>query len=210
MQLLFTLSVGHYHLLSVLWNAFLAFLPCWVVFGLIKAIKGRHWGSLKRGEKTAFGLIFLFWLVVFPNTAYLFTMPRHLVGYCTDYDINWVCVEEAWITVFYFGYALVGVWTFLYALKAMSRLMERVFGAFWKRWLPNTLIPLTSFGVMLGLFPRLNSWDAVFRPLQVLADTVQTLANPYVMLDFGLFTALLFMVYYGFEWLISLIRASHD
>jgi len=204
------LSINDYNLYSFVLNVFLALLPCWIVFRLKKATKGHRWPTFKKGEKASFILIFLFWLAFFPNTAYLFTMPRHLVDYCTDYDLNRVCVEEAWMTTFFFGYAMVGVWTFVYALKAMSDLLGRVLGTIWRRRLPYALIPLTSLGVMLGLFARLNSWDVAFHPFKLLTDTAKTLANPYVMLDFGLFTALSFLVYYGSEWLISLIRPSHD
>ena len=40
------------------------------------------------------------------------------------------------------------------------------------------ILAMTSFGIYLGRFERLNSWDAVTRPLQVLAIALDPVRSP--------------------------------
>jgi len=176
------MQVNGYGLYFVLWNIFLALLPCWTVFFLAE------YEPLQK-NRLLFTLIFLFWLAMFPNTAYLFFMVRHLVDYCTDYDIFRVCQTGSWIALFFFVYALIGLPTFYYALSKMTKVVKR-------SWLPVVILPLTSIGLLFGLYERFNSWDIITRPVQLIETAVSFFTTPYLLTDFLAFTFVLFLIYY--------------
>ena len=168
MRYLFSISINKYNVLIIFWNIFLALIPCVVVFYTAKIIRNRKWGNFNVQDKIAFILIFLFWLIVLPNTAYLFLIVRHLVNYCHHYDKYRVCTEgTTWIVIFFFTYALIGLPTFYYALSRMSYVFNKVFNKLISLILPIVVIPLTTVGVMFGLFERFNSWDILIHPIQL-------------------------------------------
>ncbi len=176
----------------VVWNLFLALVPCVAVWFCRKAAGWKFW------------TLALIWLFFLPNAPYLFTLVRHLVDYCSDYDaLNRVCVTGSGPVFFFFGYAFLGVPLFYYALGAMTREVGRRFGAGWGRWFPVGIMPIVALGTLFGLVDRLNSWQIVTAPWVVLR-----VAFGYV-LEAGLFyqwaglTALLYLVYYS-------LKALHD
>ena len=188
------MEINSYSLLFVLWNIFLALLPCWAVYFLSEhAVGTRHGASLRHGF--LFTLIFLFWIFMLPNTAYLFLMVRHLVDYCVDYDIYRVCQTGSWMVMFFFTNALIGLPTFYYALSQMTKLLRR-------NWFPILIIPLTSIGLMLGLYERFNSWDILRRPITLIETTASYFQTPFLFNDFLVFTIALYLIYYitNFFW----------
>lgn len=177
------MMVNHYGLYWVVWNIFLALLPCWAVYFL-----SEHKALQK--SRVAFALIFLFWLAMFPNTAYLFFMVRHLVNYCSDYDLYRVCQTGTWVVLFFFTYALIGVPTFYYALSKMTALLK-------KSWLPGVVLPLTSIGLMFGLYNRFNSWDLLLRPEELMKELFSFFTTPILLTDMLAFTLVLFLIYHA-------------
>lgn len=174
--------VNHYGLYFVVWNVFLALLPCWAVY-FLSAFK-----SLRK-NRLIFALIFLFWLGMLPNTAYLFFMVRHLVDYCPEYDAYRVCLTGSWTVLFFFTYALIGLPTFYYSLNRMTEILKR-------KWLPLVMVPLTSVGLMFGLYNRYNSWDLLIRPRLLLDSTISYFVTPVLLTDLLAFTLALFLIYY--------------
>ena len=124
MEFISDLSINDYKMTMVVWNVYLALIPCFIAYFLGSFISKKKWGQLKLLEYAVFILFFIIWFFFFPNTAYLFTMPRHLVDYCGDYDKYRVCMENAWMPIFFFVYALIGVPTFYYSLNKMSEILK--------------------------------------------------------------------------------------
>lgn len=193
------MEMNNYHLIFVLWNIFLALLPCWAVYFLI-----RHKKLQK--NRLAFALIFLFWLAMLPNTAYLFFMVRHLVDYCGDYDKYRVCQTGSWTVIFFFTYALIGLPTFYYALSKMTGIVAKKWGSRIRRLFPLVIIPLTSIGVMFGLYERFNSWDIIKRPWSLLETTARYFDICYLTTDFLVFTFTLYLIYYVTDFFWKLKR----
>jgi len=183
------MEINGYYLIFVLWNIFLALLPCWAVYFLIQHRKFQR-------NRLIFGLVFLFWLAMLPNTAYLFLMVRHLVDYCADYDKYRVCQTGSWMVMFFFTYALIGLPTFYYALGKMTELVGKKWGTRVKRLFPLVVIPLTSIGLMFGLYERFNSWDILRRPWSLLETTAGYFDTCYLTTDFLVFTFALYLIYY--------------
>ena len=208
MNLIFGLNIHGYNILGIFWNLFLILIPCLTVYGMTGAARGRHWKTLEWAEKAAFTLLFLYWLFWFPNTAYQFMVPRHLADYCAHFDKNRVCDTGSWLVTFFFAYAVLGLPTFYYALNRMGRLLDRFFQAKHSNGLILITIPLTTLGVMLGLFERANSWDILLNPLALVQQTLNQLQEPDKLLFFGVFTASLYLIYYGIDAFIRLVTKS--
>lgn len=190
------IAVNRYPLVMVPWNVFLALIPCflaWKMGGMFKS----KWSALDLKDRLGFILIFLFWLFFLPNTVYLITMVRHLLDHCSDYDpLIRVCREEAWMEAFFFLYALIGVPTFIYALKKMSNLVGRLFNRLTATFFPIILIPITTLGLFFGLFDRLNSWDVVAHPIAIIRIGLGYFADFRLVWNFMFYTATLYLIYY--------------
>jgi uncharacterized membrane protein len=129
---------------SLLWNLFLAWLP--MVFAMLacehqKKDVSTSWRFL------AFGAA---WLVFFPNAPYIFTDIIHLTDF---YDHFWVDLMLILIN------ALTGLIVGFVSLYLMQSAVRRIGGEIIS-WLFIVAVALLSgFGISLGRFLRLNSWD---------------------------------------------------
>lgn len=185
------------------WNIILALVPCWIVYYAAKSIGKKKWKDLK-GEQVAFMAIFLIWLFIFPNTAYLFMIPRHLVNYCQDFDKYRACLDGgSWKVMFFVTYMLIGLPTFYYGLNKMERLFRSMCGKIYATFLPIIVIPLTSIAVMFGLYGRYNSWDVVFRPCELLRTVASYFTDMTMFVDLIGFTVSLYIIYYLTKYLLS-------
>lgn len=205
MNLFFGLNIHGYYVLAILWNLFLILIPCWTVYFLASSVGKKTWAKLASVDRVAFVFLFLFWLFWFPNTAYQFTIPRHLADYCANFDKNRVCDHGSWLVTFFFIYALTGLPTFYYALNRMEGLLAGVFSARLSKVFVLFMIPLTTLGVMLGLFERSNSWDVLTQPLFLAKIALGYLQNVDSLAFFAAFTASLYAIYYGFGAFIRLL-----
>jgi len=208
MNLIFGLNIHGYSVLGIFWNLFLILIPCLTVYGMTVAARGRTWKALGWAEKLAFITLFLYWLFWFPNTAYQFMVPRHLTDYCAQWDKNRVCDTGSWLVTFFFTYAALGLPAFYYALERMGRLLDGLFQAKLSKGLVLITVPLTTLGVMLGLFERANSWDVLFEPLALVRQTLSQLGEPDNLLFFGVFTVSLYLIYYGTDAFIRLVTSK--
>lgn len=195
------MQINRYGIIFIFWNIFLALLPCWTMY-FLTAAQTRHDASLQSKKSISFWLIFLFWFFMLPNTAYLFFMVRHLVDYCHQYDAFRVCAKGSWTVLFFFVYALIGLPTFYYSLKKMTNLMGHRYGHRIKIVFPLLIIPMTSIGLLFGLYERFNSWDIFTKPWQLLEIAANYFRTPFLRTDFIAFTILLYAIYYGTDFLI--------
>lgn len=182
-------------LLGIAWNLLLAVIPCLLAYEIPVWLKGRRWGGLGHKDRFVLTAAFLLWLFFFPNTAYLFTVVRYLVNYCTDYNIHWVCTEEIWKAPVVFLYACSGLPAFTYSLRKMTLIT--------RNWLPVAIIPITALGILFGLWERANTWDIVAHPLLLLQKTAAYFLEPIALFNWLAFTAVLIVIYYGTLYLWS-------
>src|SRR3989344_5936187 len=100
------LDINGYHLLTVLWNIILASIPLIIFF-----VAKKYWRKTKLArlyEKIIFLFLLLFWLLFLPNAAYIMSDIRHLINYCPIYSPYRVCVDNAWMIMFFFAYSTLG------------------------------------------------------------------------------------------------------
>jgi len=200
MENLLTININKYQILFIFWNIFLALVPCWIAYFMSKANKIKRLGL-------PFIVLFLLWLFMLPNTAYLFFMVRHVVDYCTDLNAYRVCYTGgSWIPLFFFTYALIGLPTFYYAIKKMTNLVSKTYCKMCKKAFPIVIIPITSIGLMFGLYERFNSWDLLTRPWEILHVTTSYFQSPIMLTDFIIFTILLYVIYYVTDFFVNVIQ----
>lgn len=200
------IAINDYQLVTVVWNIFLVLLPLIFYMGLKS-----YWfrtGLMKFNQKMAAAVIFIFWLLFFPNTAYIITDIRHLLNYCPIDSPNNVCSANAWMIIVFFVYSVFGWVSFYYILKLMSDLANKIFSKLRPDFFAALIIPIASLGVLLGLLNRFNSWDAFLCPVWLLrVFSVYFLDINYFM-DWLIFTFFLYLLYFFGDVIFKKIGAS--
>jgi uncharacterized membrane protein len=169
----------------LVWNLFLAWLP--LLFALLACEKyqngsGRNWRFL--GLAGA-------WLLFFPNAPYIFTDLIHLTT--RFYGHFWVDMVLILIC------ALTGLVLGFVSLYLMQSVVTRMFGHL-ASWLFIALVAgLSGFGIYLGRFLRFNSWDILFKPIELYRGIGNLVSGPLTHpATFGfpvLFATFLFLAY---------------
>lgn len=161
-------ELGHYPYFGFLfWNLLLAWVPygisCWLV-----SRPASWWSPL-----SIIGL--MVWLAFLPNAPYLLTdlihlSPRGNVPYWVDVLLLVVFAVTGW---------LLGL-----ASLRMIHLRFWVNYRPWTQWLLIGLVLIgSSYGVFLGRFLRLNSWELITRPWETFTLILQPLFQPA---DYGI------------------------
>jgi uncharacterized membrane protein len=172
-------GTGRHEYAFLVWNLFLA----WVPFVIAMAIRWQH----VRGARTlALVPLFLLWLGFLPNAPYLVTDFIHL---------RYRNGAPPWFdAVMLASFAWAGVGLGAASLRACAHVVRVRRGPLAVlAFVPLTALA-TGFGIYLGRFVRLNTWDVATRPGTVLVQVLSPLAHPLghsrawtVTLTFALF-----------------------
>lgn len=168
----------------LVWNLVLAWVPVAAALAC-NACARRHSYVLAIGT----GVI---WLLFFPNAPYMLTDYIHIREFPLASPLWW---DVLMLSSF--------VWTSLMLGFFSLYQMQDVWRAQWGRlvsWLLATLaLGLASFGVYLGRFVRLNSWDALLHPRSVANIIANQLEDPVhqprLIGVLGLLTAFMLIAY---------------
>ena len=193
-RILFTRSLGYEFLIK---NLFLAWLPYF--FSLVAVGMAR--GTTPQPKWNA-PLIWLAWLVTFPNAPYIFTDLIHWR--------NRPPIMPWWFDlglVLMFG--LAGCFAGIVSLKMMHDLVRRAIGGI-GGWMFVTAVALLSgFGIYLGRFERWNSWDLFIQPRILLKQTLFSSLGPHsVDRTFGVTLMYGAMILVTYVMLVSMNPAS--
>jgi uncharacterized membrane protein len=184
--------------LGIAWNLVLAWIP--LLLALLVYDRAR--AGAAPSKLLALGAL---WLVFFPNAPYIVTDLKHLSGTASVpvwYDVV-LLTSAAWT-------GLVLGFLSLYLIQAVVRrsLGSSVAWAF----VAVTLV-LSSLGIYIGRFLRLNSWDVVVQPQNLLAGVARGIADPAahpravtVTILFTAFLAATYLVFYAFAYASALVR----
>ncbi len=177
--------------LTLNWNLFLAFLP-WGFSSLARKLNFKK----KRYPLLIIGFL---WLLFFPNSLYITTDLMHLqekTNMPLWYDVILI-LSFAW-TGLLFGFL---------SLWDMEKILKKAFSVRTVTGISMVFLLLGSFGVYLGRFLRLNSWNIFSEPFKLFYDVGIQIATPFNhprMLGMTLFMWLfLTMVYWSFRLVIS-------
>ncbi len=141
------------------WNLFLAWIP------LLCSIAVS--GISRRAPRLVLSAA---WLFFFPNAPYLLTDFVHfrtITGFAWWYDVGMLAI-----------FACLGLMLALVSLRPFHVRWAERYGPSSGWWFVIGVALLAGFGVYLGRFLRLNSWDIVFQPGRVVGDFLEVLTTP--------------------------------
>ena len=173
----------------LVWNLILAWVPFLLALVFYDGVQGGR-------SKALLAVVGGLWLLFLPNAPYMVTDLVHL-GQIPGAPL-WF--DGAMIAAF----AAVGLLLGLASVSLVHAVALRVFGRLlgWTALLP--VLGLCSLGVLLGRFGRLNSWDALVRPMRLGDLLAGRLADPYgngralaAALGYTVFLALAYVVLYS-------------
>ena len=163
----------------LVWNLFLA----WVPYALSVAIRGMQ---TRRVAVPLLAAFFAIWMGFLPNAPYLVTDFIHL-RYRDGAPLWFDAVMLA-------SFAWAGVGLGVSSLRICASVVHDRGGAKVATGFIAVAALLTGFGIYLGRFVRLNTWDVATRPATVLRQVLSPLAHPLahpqawtVTLTFALF-----------------------
>jgi uncharacterized membrane protein len=152
----FTRSIHHGHLA---WNMLLAWVP--YVCSIVLLCLADRAGAPQRcpWRRSLIAAVALIWLGFFPNAPYLVTDFVHLTPSASLawwYDIGLIAT-----------FAWTGFMLAIVSLSIVQELVTRRYGSARGWMVAIATIVLSSAGIYIGRFVRLNSWDVVIKPLRV-------------------------------------------
>lgn len=167
----------------LVWNLFLAWIP-YACARLVRVAHDRRAGNL------ALVPLFVVWLGFLPNAPYLVTDLVHL---------RFRGGAPLWFdAVMLAAFAWAGVGLGAASLRTCARVVRVRGGALAALAFTPLAALATGFGVYLGRFVRLNTWDVATRPATVLEHALSPVFDPFgharawtVTLTFALFFVVL-------------------
>jgi uncharacterized membrane protein len=175
--------------LGLIWNLFLAWIPFMLAY-FAHAVSWRRVTLYLVIPTIAF-----LWLIFFPNAPYMLTDLQDLTRKATDaplwYDVI-IVVWSSWTGT------LLGV----ISLYLMQDIIVRSFGRTMGWIFVFVISALSSFGIYIGRFVRLNSWDILQNPTETAQEILGIIVDPSMRL--AAFT----LLYTGFFLFIFLLLYS--
>lgn len=153
----------------MIWNYFLAALP--LVFSLIAR------ECLLKNQKAAAVVFSLLWLLFFPNSPYMMTdlkyiseVPFEMWESMSNPNSTslWLFLINIIVSVF------LGLFAGMLSLREMHDFVRAKFGVIAGGVFVFAVSVLSSFGVYIGRFARVNSWD-VLNPVYLFEKVISTL-----------------------------------
>ena len=177
---------GRYAFLA--WNLVLAAIPLMLAL-MIEAASAL-------GARAGVLALTVLWVVFLPNAPYLVTDPVFHLGYDAALPL--------WYDVLLFVvFAATGLAFGLSSVHRLHRLARRRLGAATVWVIIATVLAASSFGIFLGRFEQLNSWDILLRPFGVVSELVSQVSPlPAAAFTAG-FTLFLLAAYTVFDRLMG-------
>ncbi len=148
----------------LVWNLFLAWLPYWC------SVMAAYWKQNLKRRRWLVWFAGAGWLILLPNAPYIMTDVIHVINNPTRqwwYDVGMVL-----------SFALTGCFLGVVSLQIMHNLVRRRVGEIAGWVFVMICAGLSGFGVYLGRFERLNSWDVLLRPQRVLSEVGMRMIDP--------------------------------
>ena len=178
------------------WNIILAILPYVCMIAFVKAERANH--------KALAALLLIIWLFLFPNVPYLMTDFIHispLTFYIFDNTgTQYLREVMPWLEL---SHIALGVWFGMMvgyrSLYQLHHLLRHKYTAIYG-WMMVTVVSILSgYGVFLGRFLRLNSWD-ILHPASLLREVI--VHNDLFALRFTIFFSIFILVSYTIYYLV--------
>lgn len=142
-------------------NLLLAWIPVMLAWFLIKLE-----ATPKKG---LFWLCAITWVLFFPNSNYIITDIIHVKKFGADFVPKWF---DFLMTM---SHACTGLFLGCFSLYMLQNLVNARMGKRTGWYFSITMLSLAAFGIFLGRFFRLNSWDIITRPQKMIQETSRLL-----------------------------------
>jgi len=149
--------------LFLVWNLFLAYIPC-----VLSGFLFRRVDWIESTPK--FFLVSIGWVLFIPNSFYLITDLVHL--------------EYRYVVPFWYDLMLIlsFVWNGILLGILSVRQMEKIVAAKWQVktevYFIYPVMLLNALGVYIGRYLRFNSWDVIANPFQLASDILFLFIHP--------------------------------
>ncbi|HSM72018.1 MAG TPA: DUF1361 domain-containing protein [Anaerolineales bacterium] len=151
--------------LGLIWNLFLAWIP-FILSYLAHAVSWRRvWLYL------VIPVVAFLWLIFFPNAPYMLTDLQDLARTATDAPLWYDVIIVVWCS---WTAMLLGV----VSLYLMQDIIQRRFGRFSSWAFVFIISAASSFGIYIGRFMRLNSWDILQNPTETAMNILGVVIDP--------------------------------
>lgn len=181
--------------ISLIWNLFLAWIPFMLAY-FAHAVSWR-----RAALYFVIPVVSLFWLLFFPNAPYMLTDLQDLASKASGaplwYDVI-IVVWSSWTGM------LLGI----ISLYLMQDILFRRFGRA-SGWIFVIVISsLSSFGMYIGRFVRLNSWDILQDPAETAMEIFGIVIDPSLRMAaftllYTFFFLFVFLLLYAFGHMIQ-------
>jgi len=159
-------SIRH---IGLIWNLFLAWIPFILAYVAHAVSWRRVWLFL------VIPFVSFLWLIFFPNAPYMLTDLQDLARTATDAPLWYDVIIVVWCS---WTAMLLGV----VSLYLMQDIVMRTFGRL-AGWVFVFIISAaSSFGIYIGRFVRLNSWDILQDPAETAMDILGIVVDPSMRL----------------------------
>lgn len=182
--------------LGLIWNLFLAWIPFMLAYIAHAISWKRTWVYL------IIPFIALVWLLFFPNAPYMLTDLQDLAR-ADGVD------APLWYDVIVVGWcSWTGMLLGIISLYLMQDIIFRNFGR-WAGWIFVLVISAaSSFGIYLGRFVRLNSWDILQDPSETAIEILGIVVDPSLRLaaftlSYTFFFLFVFVLLYSFSHMLT-------
>ena len=177
----------NYNYRFLVWNLILAWIPLFISQYLYYKEKlVQNWRS---------NLIFLSWLVFFPNAPYIVTDFIHLrpkIGVPLWFDLLLI-ISFVWNGLLLGFVSLIDIHSILLKIYSVK-----------KSWaIIISILFLSGYGIYLGRFERLNSWDIIVHPFRLIHHLFSNLTDPEILqriigvtFGFGIFLVISYLSIY--------------
>jgi len=174
---------GTFYLLFLVWNLILSLIPLAITLFLHTYPEVLATGWKRVG-------VFIIWLLFLPNAPYVITDFIHIQNSVPHLMLLDFLLIASFATTAFLG----GV----YSIQMMRTLYLLFYSITTVRILGVLVCMLSGFGVYLGRFIRLNSWDIFLRPWYTLVKIFIGLTDPMAWAITIIFGLLLLLSLLGF------------
>lgn len=150
---------------GLIWNLFLA----WIPFILAYIAHAFSWRRITLYLILPF--VAFIWLIFFPNAPYMLTDLQDLARRAGDAPLWYDVLIVVWCS---WTGMLLGV----ISLYLMQDIIMRMLGRFVGWAFVFIISPLSTFGIYIGRFVRLNSWDILQNPTETAVAILGVIIDP--------------------------------
>jgi uncharacterized membrane protein len=180
---------------GLIWNLFLAWIPFILAYFAHAISWKRSWVYM------AVAVIAFLWLIFFPNAPYMLTDLQDLARTNRGAPLWYDVIIVGWCS-------WTGMMLGVISLYLMQDIITRTFGRKTGWVFVFVISGLSSFGIYIGRFVRLNSWDILQNPGETAMDILGLVIDPSMRLAaftilYTFFFLFIFLLLYSFSHMLT-------